>query len=63
MNEFLPLLLTSIGDGQPVDGEDWLPLLIGGDAPFGIFLDEVTFLHSRTYIKPYCVTLPVLGAF
>ena len=51
MNELLPLLLTPVGDGQTVDGEDRLPLLIGGDAHLGIFLGEVTFVHSRIHIS------------
>ena len=51
VNELLPLLLTPVGDGQTVDGEDRLPLLIGGDAHLGIFLGEVTFVHSRIHIS------------
>ena len=51
VDKLLPLLFTPVGDGQTVDGEDWLPFLIGGDAHLGIFLGEVTFVHSRIYIS------------
>ena len=50
MNELLPLLLTPIWDGQTIDGEDRLTLLIGRYTEFGILFCEVTFVHSRIYI-------------
>ena len=51
MNELLPFLLTPVGDGQTIDGEDRLPLLIESDAQLGIIFCEVTFVHSRIHIS------------